>query len=470
MNQGRLRVLLLMLCDSVCFLAVFFGTTLFFRDIIRIDFDNFSLYTRLWPCMFVLIGFNTLLHLYHGNILYPGSAIDPVEELRNTFYSVSLTFAVIFFWLFLRRQAVEYSRWILMSSWILTVFFMPLCRIILRRIMKMLNIGQIPIVIAGASRIALRIARELAKDSHFGFKVIGFLDDYPKQLPPELNLTILGTLKEGNEISRKYNVKYVICSLPIGIVRDVMNNLCHSFRHITVIPDYHILPISWAYPVNLLNGYASVEICNQLLLKLPRVWKIIFEAVLSSIVIVVSSPFLLILGVLVKLTSSGPVFYYAKRIGIGGKPFRVMKFRTMYVNADKRLQDLLSANPELKSEWERKFKLENDPRITPFGRFLRKSSLDELPQLINVLRGEMSLIGPRPIVRKEMHYYAENIEILSRVKPGVTGLWQVSGRSNLDYETRVRLDVNYVVNWSIWLDYYILLRTVIEVLSGRGAK
>lgn len=470
MNQGRLRVLLLMLCDSACFLVILLGTALFFRDVVRIDLDNFSLYTHLWPSAFVLIAFNTLLHLYHGNILYPGAAVDPVEELRNTFYAVSLTFAVIFFYLFLRRQAVEYSRWVLMSSWILTVFFLPLCRIVLRKGMRLLDIGQIPIVIAGASPTALRIARELKKDSHFGFKVIGFLDDRPRKLPNDLNLSILGPLKAGNDIAREYNVKYVICSLPLDIIREVINDLGRSFRHITIIPDYHVLPISWAYPVNLLNSYASVEICNQLLLKLPRFWKIVSEALISFFVIVLSSPLLLILGILVKLTSRGPVFYYAKRMGIDGKQFRVIKFRTMYVNADKRLHDLLDSNPELKKEWEEKFKLEHDPRVTPFGRFLRKSSLDELPQMINVLRGEMSLIGPRPIVPKEMHYYAENLDLLRRVKPGVTGLWQVSGRSNLDYETRVRLDVNYIVNWSIWLDYYILLRTVIEVVTGRGAK
>ena len=124
----------------------------------------------------------------------------------------------------------------------------------------------------------------------------------------------------------------------------------------------------------------------------------------------------------------------------------------------------------MQKEWREKFKLDHDPRVTPFGRFLRKSSLDELPQLLNVLRGDMSLIGPRPIVTAELHYYKDNQELLNRVKPGITGLWQVSGRSNLDYETRVRLDVNYVVNWSVWLDYYILLRTVIEVLIGRGAR
>ncbi len=469
MNQVRLRVFCLMLSDVFCFLLVLFAMS-YFYILLGVNEEGMSLYTRLWPCCFALLCFCTVGHLYHGNIFYPGSALDPVEELRKIFYSVSLTYFVIFFWMFMTRQTGGYSRLILVSSWGATVFLLPMFRIVVRRILKVLNIGQIPVLIAGASATGQRIAKELDKDSHFGFRVVGFLDDFPKEIAPELNVKVLGKLSDAGRVAAETNADYVICALPIAIVRDVVNQFCRFFRHISIIPDNHILPISWAFPVNLLNSYASVEICNQLLLKVPRIWKILFEACLSGFAILTLSPLLGILALLVKLTSRGPVFYRAKRIGLGGKPIRVLKFRTMYINADKRLASLLAENPEMQKEWQEKFKLEHDPRVTPFGRFLRKSSLDELPQLLNVLRGDMSLIGPRPIVKAELHYYKDNQELLSRVKPGITGLWQVSGRSNLDYETRVRLDVNYVVNWSIWLDYYILLRTVIEVLIGRGAK
>ena len=181
-------------------------------------------------------------------------------------------------------------------------------------------------------------------------------------------------------------------------------------------------------------------------------------------------PLFLVLAILVKLTSRGPIMYAAKRLGLNGKEIRVWKFRTMRQDADEYLKKMLEKDPVLAAEWKEKFKLENDPRITPFGKFLRKTSLDELPQLFNVLTGEMAMIGPRPIVRAEVAYYGENYEVFSRVKPGITGLWQISGRSETTYEQRVNFDLAYIMNWSIWLDIYILMRTVLEVLRCRGAK
>ena len=142
----------------------------------------------------------------------------------------------------------------------------------------------------------------------------------------------------------------------------------------------------------------------------------------------------------------------------------------MYKNADGVLKKILDKNPELKKEWDEYFKLKNDPRITPLGKFLRKTSLDELPQFINVLRGEMAVIGPRPIIDDEKKYYGEDFHVFSMVKPGITGLWQISGRSDVDYDTRVQMDIYYVANWSIWLDYYIFLHTFIAVLFRRGAE
>ena len=178
----------------------------------------------------------------------------------------------------------------------------------------------------------------------------------------------------------------------------------------------------------------------------------------------------LILAFLVKVTSRGPIFYHARRLGVNRRTIRVLKFRTMYIDADQRLETLLAEDPEMERQWREKFKLDNDPRVTPFGRFLRKTSLDELPQFWNVLTGEMAVIGPRPIVEAEVKYYGDRYALLSRVKPGITGLWQVSGRSELDYPQRVNLDVSYIMNWSIWMDYYIFLKTVKEVLLCRGAR
>jgi Undecaprenyl-phosphate galactose phosphotransferase WbaP len=181
------------------------------------------------------------------------------------------------------------------------------------------------------------------------------------------------------------------------------------------------------------------------------------------------SPILLGIAALIKLESRGKVFFGHERLGRDGEKFTAWKFRTMVADADAALERYLQANPELRAEWEENRKLKNDPRITRVGKILRKTSLDELPQILNVLKGEMSLVGPRPIVEDEVPYYGSRFKLLTFVPPGITGLWQVSGRTDTSYDTRVRLDEYYVRNWSIWLDISILMRTFLVVIKGEGA-
>jgi Undecaprenyl-phosphate galactose phosphotransferase WbaP len=176
-----------------------------------------------------------------------------------------------------------------------------------------------------------------------------------------------------------------------------------------------------------------------------------------------------LIALAIKLTSKGPVFYGHKRNGRHGKVFRALKFRTMVLDADRLLADYLVSHTELVPEWQRNQKLKNDPRITRVGKLLRRSSLDELPQLFNVLIGQMSLVGPRPIVNDEIVKYGRGYGLYQRVLPGLTGLWQVSGRNNTTYEERVAFDEHYVHNWSVWLDLYILVRTIKTVTTAEGA-
>jgi lipopolysaccharide/colanic/teichoic acid biosynthesis glycosyltransferase len=178
--------------------------------------------------------------------------------------------------------------------------------------------------------------------------------------------------------------------------------------------------------------------------------------------------FLLICAAIV-LDSRGGALYHHKRIGYGGKEISIWKFRTMCQNADQQLREYLDKNAGMKEEWLKDHKLKYDPRITRIGRILRRISLDELPQIINVFRGEMSLVGPRPIVKEEIKKYGEAFETYVQVKPGITGLWQISGRNNVPYADRIRMDEQYVANWSVWMDIYILVRTVPAVIKGCGA-
>jgi exopolysaccharide production protein ExoY len=197
--------------------------------------------------------------------------------------------------------------------------------------------------------------------------------------------------------------------------------------------------------------------------------KRIFDIFFASFVILLTLPLFIIVAVLVKITDPGPVIYKHVRVGLWGRRFNCFKFRTMVVDSENVLKALLHDDPGARAEWERNQKLFNDPRVTPFGRFLRESSLDELPQLVNVLRGDMSLVGPRPIVPSEMSRYGDRLGSYLSTRPGLTGAWQISGRSDCSYEKRVELDSNYVSNWRFSTDLSILLRTVGAVIDRKGS-
>ena len=193
------------------------------------------------------------------------------------------------------------------------------------------------------------------------------------------------------------------------------------------------------------------------------------DFITALLALIVLSPLLAITALAVKLDSKGPAIFKQQRLGLHGKTFWIYKFRSMCVNSKEVLEHLLATDPAAKAEWDKEFKLKDDPRITKSGAFLRKTSLDELPQLWNVLRGEMSLVGPRPIVQAEVERYDKFIKEYYSVLPGITGMWQTSGRSDIDYPERVQMDSWYVHNWSVWLDMVLLWRTVSVVLSHKGA-
>jgi Undecaprenyl-phosphate galactose phosphotransferase WbaP len=213
----------------------------------------------------------------------------------------------------------------------------------------------------------------------------------------------------------------------------------------------------------------ALELRKHLLMTGPRTVKRTLDVLLSSLLLVTGAPLLAAIAAAIKLESRGPALYRQSRVGLGSGSFQVWKFRSMRPDADHVLSRYLEENPQLREEWERDHKLRNDPRITRVGRFLRKTSLDELPQLFNVLRGEMSLVGPRPIVSGEIQKYGRSFTLYRQVIPGLTGLWQVSGRNLTSYRERVELDDYYVRNWSPWLDVYLLARTVKVVITGYGA-
>ncbi len=247
------------------------------------------------------------------------------------------------------------------------------------------------------------------------------------------------------------------------------NFMIKGFRYVSVIPTLRGMPLDSTDMSFIFSHEVMIFRVQQNLAKLSsRFLKRLFDIFGSLFIILILSPIIIYISQKVR-KDGGPAIYGHERIGKNGKPFKCLKFRSMVINSKEVLEDLLLNDASAKEEWEATFKLKNDPRITKIGAFLRRTSLDELPQLFNVLKGEMSLVGPRPIITAELARYNEEVDYYLLSKPGMTGLWQVSGRSDVDYETRVYLDAWYVKNWSMWNDIAILFKTVTVVLKKDGA-
>jgi len=285
-------------------------------------------------------------------------------------------------------------------------------------------------------------------------------------LPP-----LSGNLESAPEIASRYRAPYAILAIPnnghIDLHR-IIEECCHGFRHVLLVPDLPGL-CSLGICAREIGGEVGFEVPQRLFHQGAAILKRTLDLAGVAAVSILAFPLLLLIAALVKLTSRGPVFFRQERFGRNGKTFEILKFRTMVADSEKALANYLQQHPDQLSEWQHNHKLKNDPRVTSIGKWLRRFSLDELPQLLNVLVGDMSLVGPRPISKAEIAKYGTGYSLYIRVLPGVTGLWQVSGRNDTTYPERVALDEYYSRNWSVWLDAYIMLRTINTVLLARGA-
>lgn len=419
-------------------------------------------YLLLWPFSLLYLAFAYVSWLQQGGWCHPNAALAPVSELRTQFISITVTYLVLFSYLTLSRRAETYSRVALCCSLCLNLLMVPLMHSAMRWLLGKLRWTRLPVLVAGAGQEAQSIARILTRDTSLGMAFVGFMDDTP-------GAHVLGALSEADDIAAQTGVDYLIVCPSSKFDAETLQALTRTFRHVLLV-DAGFKPSLLNARFCNLNGVIGLEVSNGLLEPFPRLIKTLFESVLALALLLLLWPLFLVLAIIVKLTSRGPVFYRSTRLGLNGKTIHVIKFRTMKWDADSQLERILSESPEKAHEWQEHFKLTDDPRITAVGNFLRKTSLDELPQCWNVLTGDMAFIGPRPIVREEIPKYGTSYELLKRVRPGMTGLWQVSGRSRVSYAQRVALDVHYIMNWSIWLDYYILLKTIPEVIFCRGAR
>jgi exopolysaccharide biosynthesis polyprenyl glycosylphosphotransferase len=341
-----------------------------------------------------------------------------------------------------------------------------------RRLLRRLRsqgILEAQTLLVGANEEGLALAEQLMQNPGTGIHLVGFIDNaFDSGVRTRGPLPILGSLRDLPEIIADRGIREIIVATT-ALPRAELLDLYQSYGSLDGV---EIRLSSGLFEI-LTTGVSVQEIAFVPLMTPQRVritgvdavLKAILDHVLAAVGLIVLSPILLVIGLLVRLDSPGPILYRRRVLGRSGRQFDALKFRTMVVDAEA----VLIANRELQEEFARGYKLKVDPRVTRVGRWLRRTSLDELPQLVNVLLGEMSLVGPRMITAEEAARYGKWQLNLLTVKPGITGPWQVQGRSDIPYDERVRLSMNYVRNYTIWSDLEILLRTIPAVLQSRGA-
>jgi Undecaprenyl-phosphate galactose phosphotransferase WbaP len=393
--------------------------------------------------------------------LYPGSGLSPIFELRQVTVATTLIFMGFFAVSLPLSGIIPLSMVVI--AWIILIITAPIMRFIFRRIFAHFSWWGQPVLIFGGQKAGTSF-KYLSSRPYFGLRPVGIVGE-TKSYP------YLGTIEMAPAIARENLIFWAVVALPersASEVLRVMKTYLRHFPHVLFLRHLEGLPSLWnrSFDFGQLHG---IWMQSNLLLPLPRFIKRLVDLGLALFLGFLCLPLIGLIAALIKSSSPGPVFYSQERIGFQGHRFKAWKFRTMYTDANDMLKQLLASDPELREEWEANQKLKNDPRVTKIGRWLRKTSLDELPQLWNILVGEMSTVGPRPIVEGEIERYGESYSLYKRVVPGLTGLWQVSGRNNTTYGERVSLDSYYVWNWSPWMDIYILARTIKVVLFFKGA-
>lgn len=365
-----------------------------------------------------------------------------------------------------------FSRYLWALTWGITFLLFPLARVLVKKFLIKSGWFLRDTIMIGSGDNAFDVYNALRDEPYLGFQVTHFISvSNISNNVKELNIPILNSMSSWTSVTKKTD--QFIIALEDDEEVDRNNWLryfsTNGYRSVSVIPTLRGLPL-YSTDMSFMFSHEMMLLrMNNNLAKLSsRILKRTMDIVVGSLAIIIFSPVLLYLYFAVK-KDGGNAIYGHPRIGRNGKTFNCLKFRSLIVNSKEVLDELLRTDPQARAEWEKDFKLKNDPRITKIGAFIRKTSLDELPQLFNVLKGEMSLVGPRPIVIDELERYEENVDYYLMAKPGMTGLWQVSGRNNVDYNTRIYFDSWYVKNWSLWNDIAILFKTVNVVLKRDGA-
>ena len=402
---------------------------------------------------------------------------DEVRALWKTTFIISVAAVTL---LFIGKAGALISRAFLFSGCFLSLVFFPLLRPSMKRLIYRLGFLKRKLLILGSGDAALMALRVVRREKNLGYDVAGFIGDSPDMGGEGSNkkeriegMKVHGFLDKAQRYIDRCGIHDVLIAAP-GLekerLEDIIKSVQRKAENTLYMSDVSAVTVLGAE----LKYFGSqeglvIEFKNNLRSFPNYVLKKLFDFTTGLVLSAVFLVPILAVCLIIKATSKGAAFFKQRRIGKGGRPFWCYKFRTMYEDADDRLEEILKADPQARRQWETYWKLENDPRVTKVGRFLRETSLDELPQLFNVLLGQMSLVGPRPYLERERDHLLNYEETILRVPPGITGFWQTSGRNRKTFRERLALDDWYVRNWNLWLDFIILFKTVYVVLKREGA-
>ncbi len=454
-------------------LSLAHGVRIVLNGVVATQFKTpFHYYIVIWwiPLIYLVI------YLYEGLYTRRSPYWDEVGRLiRADFIGTWAVFAI----LTLLKMSEQYSRLLLVLMGLFLMLLHPLVRLWGKRLLFYSGIWQEKVAIWGVGPLAISVAEALTSDKHMGFKVVGFIAPHTShkttvKAHDGRNFPILGTLEHAIQsmaITRTTEIAFAEENMDHENATARLNDLIRYFHNVLVVPSSLKIPVLNTEPLHLFREQMMVlKIKNNLLSPLNRLIKRTFDLALALLASPIFLSLYLILIVLIRFESKGAAIYSQERIGRQGKQFKLYKFRSMYLNNKEILEEYLKKNPGTRKEWEQYKKIHGkDPRVTKIGQFIRKTSLDELPQFLNVLKGEMSLVGPRPYLPDEKREMGNKFSMIVETRPGISGLWQISGRSNLDFGERLRLDEWYVSNWTLWLDVEILIKTIGVVLKRDGA-
>ena len=416
---------------------------------------------HFWPIL-------PLLFLFYWMFdVHPGVSVCQVEAIKRITIANTVAFLCIFAGLFVYRAPLH-THLIALAACFAALLAIPVGRYLTRLFGARFAWWGRPVVVLGGGEAAYSVLRKLQRHPEMGMRPIAIASLSPER--PQITGITTCSFSQLHKLKLSGVRHAVIVAPELSKVefKEVLERGGDIFPHLIIIPDLDCFWKTGSQTQDFL-GLSGLSVRNNLLLPGSRMAKRLIDLTFCILVAPILLPIAALISILIFLDSGGPIFFAQKRIGRNGKSFKIWKFRTMIQNAEQVMRAYLAENPELRKEWVENQKLKRDPRITRVGRVLRKTSLDEFPQFWNILRGEMSLVGPRPIVSEEVEKYKQVYPLYAKTTPGLTGLWQVSGRNQTTYAERLAHDAFYVRNWSVWLDIFVLAKTVVVVLTGYGA-